>query len=145
MIGSVRVTAGMLLCGYVLAVAGILLATEPTLAVHVIARAEAWLAAHGAPAWVTWPGRVELVLNAAMFAPVTFLASLAVPRHPWGNWVAYAFLASGFVEVVQAFVLEPRSAQYVDVVANTLGGLMGAAAAIPVCHRMRGVSVERSG
>ncbi len=98
----------------------------------MIARTEARLTAHGAPGWVTWPGRVELVLNAAMFAPVAFLASLACPRHPWGNWVAYSFIGSGLVEVVQAFALEPRSAQYVDVVANTLGGLVGAVVARPV-------------
>lgn len=144
MTGSVRGVAALVLCGYVVAVGVVLLAAEPTLAADVITRTEAWLAAHGAPGWVTWPGRVELALNAAMFAPLAFLASVALPRHPWGNWVAYSFLGSGVVEVVQAFVLEPRSAQYVDVVANTLGGLAGAVAAVPLCGWLQRLSDGRS-
>lgn len=45
---------------------------------------------------------------------------------------------------MQAFALEPRSAQYVDVVANTLGGLVGAMAAIPVGSRLGHLSDARS-
>jgi VanZ family protein len=49
------------------------------------------------------------------------------------------------VEVVQAFALEPRAAEYVDVVANTLGGLIGALVSIPLAAWLRRVSDERSG
>lgn len=139
-----RGVAGLLLLVYVTAVAGVLLAAEPTVAAEVITRTESRLEAWGAPAGVTAAGRVELVLNALMFAPITFLAAVAWPRQAWGTWVAYAFVASGLVEVVQGFVLEPRSAQYVDVVANTLGGLIGALASVPVVALLRRVSDERS-
>jgi len=39
---------------------------------------------------------------------------------------------SGAVELYQGLYLPPRSAQFVDVVSNTLGGLVGAVLAIPV-------------
>ena len=141
---SVPVVASVVLVAYAAMAAAVLLATRSTVATEVIDHTETWLAGHGAPGWVTYPGRVELALNAGLFAPLTFLASLVAPRHPWGNWVAYAFIGSGAVEVFQAFALEPRSAQYVDVVANTLGGLLGALAAIPVTLALRRVRPEPS-
>jgi hypothetical protein len=141
---SIRVAAVLALSVYVLATGIVLLAAQPTFATEVIDRTETWLAAQGAPGWVTYPGRVQLALNAAMFAPLTFLASLAAPRRPWSNWVAYSFIGSGAVEVFQAFALEPRSAQYVDVVANTLGGLIGALIALPLAAGLRRLSDERS-
>jgi len=140
----VQVAAAAALAVYLLLAGIVLLATHSTVATEAIARTTAWLTAHDAPAWVTYGGRVELILNALLFAPLTFLASLALPRHPWGNWVAYAFAGSGAVEVFQAFVLEPRSAQYVDVVANTLGGLIGALVALPVALGLRRLSREPS-
>lgn len=134
---AVRRAAAVLLACYVVLVAAVLLNADPTFAADVIARTGHWLEDHGTPPWMTWGDRVEMILNALMFAPFAALASIAFPRHPWGNWVAYAFLGSGFVEVVQAFVLEPRSAQYVDVVANTLGGVLGAVISLPVTHWLR--------
>lgn len=140
----IQVVAATALALYLLVAGLVLLATHSTVATEVIARTTAWLTAHDAPDWLTYGGRVELALNAALFAPLTFLASLALPRHPWGNWVAYAFAGSGAVEVFQAFVLEPRSAQYVDVVANTLGGLIGALLALPVTAGLQRLSREPS-
>lgn len=139
----VRLVALLALVVYVVGAVAVLLADEPTVAGEVISRTEVALERAGTPDWVTWPGRVEMALNAGMFVPVTLLASLVWPRHPWGNWVAYAFIGSGLVEVFQAFALEPRSAQYVDVVANTLGGLVGALLAIPLTAALRRLSDER--
>ena len=67
-----------------------------------------------------------------MFTPVVLLAALTFPRHPWANWVVYGFVVSGAVELLQGFYLSPRSAQFVDVVANTLGALLGAVIAVPL-------------
>ena len=142
---AVRGIAGGLLGGYVLAVAVILLNADPSLATEVIGRVEAGMRERGVPAWMTWGDRVQLMLNALMFAPITWLASVAVPRHAWGNWVAYSFAGSGVVEIVQAFALEPRAAQYADVVANTLGGLTGALLALPLTLWLRRISARRSG
>ena len=77
---------------------------------------------------VTEP-RVEFALNVLMVAPLPFLAALVWPRWSWQRWTAYAFVASGCVEVLQGVFLPDRSAQFADVAANTLGALIGAVAA----------------
>src|SRR5689334_22437280 len=132
----VRVVAAVALVTYASLAAVVLLSTHSTVATEVIAHTKASLTAQGAPDWMTYGARVEIALNAALFAPLALLASIALPRHPWGNWVAYAFSGSSAVEVFQAFALEPRSAQYVDVVANTLGALIGALLALPITMSM---------
>lgn len=114
------------LVGYTLFIATVLLAPVPTVASGVVGGTEGVLSAFGLPAVVTEPGRVEFVLNAAMFAPIANLAALARPRHPWANWVVYAFLASLAVETIQGLLLPARSAQFEDVVANALGAGVGA-------------------
>ena len=111
---------------YVVLLAMVLLQPVPTVASGTVGHVEGWLTTLGAPAAVTVPGRVEMMLNAAMFAPVTLLASLTWPRVHWANWVVYGFVGSALVEVVQGVLLSARSAEFVDVVANTLGALAGA-------------------
>ncbi len=70
--------------------------------------------------------RMEVVLNVAAFVPLSLLGTLLWSRSTWRDWTALAFALSFLVEVVQAVVLSARSATYSDVVANTLGGLVGA-------------------
>jgi hypothetical protein len=72
-------------------------------------------------------GRAEFLCNVAILAPVSALGSLVWRRTTWRDWTAYAFVIAGTVEVVQGLVLPDRTASYVDIVANTLGGLLGAA------------------
>lgn len=69
--------------------------------------------------------RVEFMMNAAMFVPVSLLGSIVWKTTTWRDWTAYAFLGSGLVEAVQGVLLSGRSATFVDVVANTLGALIG--------------------
>ena len=128
MTSTVRLVSATLLAGYVLFLGAVLVQYTPTVALDVVTSAEMWLDGHGAPAWTTLPGRVEFVLNTAMFAPIAFLAALTFPRHPWANWVVYALVASGGVELLQGLYLPPRSAQFEDIVANTSGALLGALA-----------------
>lgn len=139
---TVRLVCATLLAGYLLFLGAVLTEYNPTVATDVVTRAELWLAGHGAPAMATEPGRVEFMLNTAMFAPVAFLAALTFPRHPWANWVVYALVASGGVELLQGLYLPPRSAQFEDVVANTLGALLGALPAA-VVTRLLGRSGQR--
>lgn len=129
--GTARALSAVLLVMYVVFLAAVLTEYNPVVASDVVSRCEVWLEGHGAPSAMTRPGRVEFLLNAAMFAPITFLAAMTFPRHPWANWVVYAFVASAAVELFQGIYLPPRSAQFVDVVANTLGGLVGAVIAVP--------------
>lgn len=69
---------------------------------------------------------VEFAENVLIIAPVTFFASLLRPRYSWLEWTALGFLASLIVEVIQAVALPDRTATYSDIVANTLGSLLGA-------------------
>ena len=83
----------------------------------------------GAPGILVAGNRVEFALNALMVVPLVWLAVLVWPRWGWERWTAYGFVASGLVELFQGVFLPARSAQMPDVVANTLGVMIGAAAA----------------
>ena len=71
--------------------------------------------------------QAEFVGNVLIVAPLTAACALAWPRTAWWTWTAGAFVLASAVEIVQAVVLPDRTASYVDVIANTLGGLVGAA------------------
>ncbi|WP_240675544.1 VanZ family protein [Cellulomonas endophytica] len=97
--------------------------------------AVAWLAARGVP--ITWLG-LEAVSNVVMFVP---LGALALPllhggppraRRPLlaaALVVAAGALASAGIETTQATLLPTRVPTVQDVVLNTLGTAVGAAAA----------------
>lgn len=132
MLTVIRTTSGLLLVAYVLFLAAVLTEYNPTVAVDVVGRVSEAMTARGLPEAFSTPERVEFGLNALMFSPLVFLAALTLPRHPWANWVVYAFVGSAAVELLQGVYLPPRSAQMVDVVANTLGALLGTLAALPI-------------
>lgn len=71
--------------------------------------------------------RLEFVLNAAIIVPVTLLGSLAFPRFGWRDWTALGFCGAVVVESIQGLLLPGRHSSTVDVVANTVGALLGAA------------------
>lgn len=122
---SQRRAAAWLLVGYVAFLGVVLGQADAGLASGAVSGTQEVLLDLGAPDALTGPSRIALVLNVVLFVPMAFLAALAVPRHPWANWVVYAFVASAGVEFAQGLILPARSAQYVDVVANTLGALGG--------------------
>ena len=74
---------------------------------------------------VTYP-RLEVVMNAAIIAPVTFLGSLSFPSWSWRDWTAAGFLVAVVVELAQGLLLPDREATFSDIVANTMGALVGA-------------------
>lgn len=82
--------------------------------------------AGGAPSQLTDGYRVEFGLNALMVMPISALGGMLWPRWNWRDWTTAAFVASASVELIQGLFLPSRSATFVDVCANTLGGLMGA-------------------
>lgn len=116
----------MLLAAYVAFLGYILLNPSPATPITVVGRTAEVLDRLGLPPALTAGARVEFVLNALMFAPIPFLGSWAMPRVRWSEWVAWLFVASFAVEAFQALFLGERSAQFDDVVANTLGGVLGA-------------------
>ncbi|MGH3367696.1 MAG: VanZ family protein, partial [Nocardioidaceae bacterium] len=82
----------------------------------------------GAPRWVT-PSAVEFVLNVALFVPLAFLGSTLIPRWPVRAWGALGFACSLGIELAQLVVLPGRSPNGYDILANTLGALVGAVVA----------------
>ncbi|MBA2954571.1 hypothetical protein GON03_09565 [Nocardioides sp. MAH-18] len=68
----------------------------------------------------------EFLCNALIVAPVSALGSILWPRTTWRTWTALALVGACAVEITQGALLTERTASYVDVVANTLGGLLGA-------------------
>ena len=70
--------------------------------------------------------RGEFICNALILMPVSALGSMIWPRTTWRDWTAWAFVIASSVELAQGLFLPARSATMVDVVANTLGGLLGA-------------------
>ena len=123
--GGSRGKAAWALAAYCLVLAFILLSPSaelPSASVSVIAEVGR---AVGVPELFLVGSRAEFVVNAAMFVPVSLLGSIVWKASTWRDWTAYVFLASGFAELVQGVVLSQRSATFVDVVANTLGALVG--------------------
>src|SRR6476659_1893644 len=70
--------------------------------------------------------RAEFVANVLLLMPLSALGSLVWPRSTWRDWAAWSFLLAGLVELTQGLLLPGRTATMADVVANTLGGLLGA-------------------
>lgn len=115
-----------LLVGYCALLVLALLSPTATLQSGVVWDLSAYLLAHGAPAaWTTY-GRLEMLLNVAIVAPVTFLASGVTRALSWRDWTAFAFVGSAAVELVQGAFFPERQASFSDVVANTGGALCGA-------------------
>lgn len=112
---------------YALFLAFVTLSPSAGLQVAVVA-SSADVLSLGLPDRLVTGSRVEMGLNALMVVPLTFLASLVLPRVRWQDWTAYGFLGACLVELVQGLALAGRSATFVDVVANTLGGAVGAVA-----------------
>lgn len=86
---------------------------------------------NGVPTWFGY-SKFEFTANIAMFFPLGFFLALALPRRVW--WVALTLipLFSGTIELLQAMFLAERFASVFDVIANTLGGYLGAAVALAV-------------
>lgn len=120
-----RVAAAALVA-YAVFLGWVVLNPSPAVASSVVHQVAERLVALGLGQTASTAARVEFVLNAAMFAPLTLLASWVWPTRAWTDWLSAAFLASLAVEVVQGLLLASRSAQFVDVVANTAGGALGA-------------------
>lgn len=80
----------------------------------------------GFPADLVTQARAEFVANALIIVPVSALGSVIWPRSTWRDWTAWSFLLAASVELAQGLLLPGRTATMVDIVANTLGGLLGA-------------------
>jgi glycopeptide antibiotics resistance protein len=79
--------------------------------------------------------RAELVANMLLLMPLSALGSMVWPRSTWRDWTAWSFVLACVVELTQGLLLPGRTAAMADVVANTLGGALGACA-VAACRRL---------
>lgn len=86
---------------------------------------------NGLPGWFGY-GEVEFTANVLMFIPLGFLAGLALPDRV--AWLALLLVpaASVAVEWAQGQFLAQRFSTLQDVIANTVGGLIGVLVAFAV-------------
>ncbi|MHA7191231.1 VanZ family protein [Arthrobacter sp. MDT2-16] len=104
----------------------------------ILRRALNFLHERGLPTFVTY-GVLEFAANILMFVPLgLFWFLLTPPRLRW--WApAVGFALSTLIEATQFLLIPQRFATPYDVVANTLGTLVGAVAAWILlavqCHR----------
>lgn len=123
---SRRVALGVALAAYGAFLALVLLAPTSTHQSAAVAEFAELGVRLGFPPELATPARAEFLANAAILAPVSALGSLLWRWTSWRDWVAVAFVLACSVELAQGVLLPQRSATMVDVVANTLGGLVGA-------------------
>lgn len=131
------VVARVLLVGVLVVLAVVVLSPTSNAPDALLTLVREHLAALGAPAWFTDPVRAEQVANVAILLPVGVLGGLALPQLSWQDWTAYAFVGALAVEAAQGLLLPQRQTSASDVVANTLGLLLGALAVelVVVCAR----------
>jgi len=93
-----------------------------------------WLHARGVPAWVGY-GEIEFAANIALFVPVGLLLTLVLRRGRWWVAVLGGCGLSLLTEVAQGSLRPQRFATVRDVVANTLGAVIGAGLAVLIARR----------
>lgn len=106
-----------------------------------------WLGRLTVRLYVVWvydlrlPGRVMpddvgFALNVVLFVPLGVLLTLSTRRPVWS--VVACVVGSSTIELVQLLPQLHRDSSVLDVVANGLGGLLGALAAWLLSRRVRG-------
>ena len=93
---------------------------EPT-----ISRILSVLHRNGLPTWFGY-NKLEFGANIAMFVPAGFLVAMLLPTRRW--WLALLIVpaVSLGIELTQAIFLSSRFATFNDVIANSLGAVIGA-------------------
>lgn len=115
------------LTAYAALLLAVLFSPTSTLQSDLVVRLSDRLAPVFPPGWVTFT-RMEVVMNAVIVMPLSFLGSIAVRGWRWQDWTAYGLLGAMVVEVAQGLLLPDREPAFSDVVANALGAAGGALA-----------------
>ncbi|QIK64947.1 VanZ family protein [Nocardioides sp. HDW12B] len=109
-----------------LGIAWLVLNPSPATPTSAVERLSAALTAVGLPGWLVGTDQVEFGLNVALFVPLAALTSLLWPQRRVWFWVLVGFALSSTLEWLQLTFLSDRSSTSRDIVANTLGALVGA-------------------
>jgi glycopeptide antibiotics resistance protein len=123
---AARVVLALLSIGYLWAVAWMTLRAAPygSDIAGALNRLLAWLAQRESTAWITFD-RVEFGANVAMFVPLGVFAVLWFGVRGWWTAPLLGLLTSGAIELIQATFLDSRVADVRDLIANTLGAVIG--------------------
>ncbi len=97
-------------------------------------RALAWLHRHGVADWLDY-GVVESAANVLLFVPLGALVAAMSRRGHWWLGAVTGLLTSSTIELAQLLFLPARYASPADVLANTLGALLGSLFALPARRR----------
>lgn len=73
------------------------------------------------------PDHMEFLFNVLVFAGLVILVAWTFPRVAWRWWIVAAVTTSIMIETVQGFVLPDRNMDWVDVVSNSTGAVLGIA------------------
>lgn len=84
---------------------------------------------NGVPEWFGYT-KLEFSANIVMFIPIGFLVALALPWKAWWLTIPVLPALSGVIEFTQGALLSERVSSVMDIVANTIGGYVGLAAAM---------------
>lgn len=124
--GRTRHLAQLLLVIELFGIGWLVLNPSPSAPGRAVSGVSQLVAALGLPEALADPHLWEFLLNVVLFVPLTFLALLLWPRLGVLGWTVLAAILSGYLELTQLLLLPTRSPTLSDVVANTLGGLLGA-------------------
>lgn len=91
---------------------------------EVLERLIAWFARHRPTEWITLD-RVEFAANVAMFVPLGVFAVLWFGVRGWWTAPLLGLAVSGAIELAQLLFLDTRVPDGRDLVANTLGAVIG--------------------
>jgi len=83
-----------------------------------------WFSERSATAWITFE-RVEFGANVAMFVPLGVIAVLWFGVRGWWAAPILGAVASIGIEVLQAVFIDTRVSDVRDVIANSLGSVIG--------------------
>lgn len=95
-----------------------------------------WLHGRGIPGWLDY-GFVESAANVLLFVPLGALVALIIGRGYWWVGAAAGLLISCAIELAQLLFLPGRYATPADVLANTIGAVLGALLTLLVRRRRR--------
>lgn len=124
--GRARLVAQVLLGVELLGIAWLVLNPSPSAPSRAVTGVSRLVAALGVPESLADPVLWEILLNVALFVPLTFLGWLLWPRLGIVGWTVLAAVLSTYLELSQLLLLPTRSPTLSDLVANTSGGVLGA-------------------
>lgn len=90
-----------------------------------------WLHNHGAPLWVDYDF-AQFSANVALFVPVGLFVGMLAGARRWWLGIVVGFFTSCAIEIGQFMFLPERYATVDDVIANTIGAVVGTVVALLV-------------